>query len=690
MPETHEVQTKLTLDDAASTALEKISEGFEHVGDKAKDVGREFLGMAKQAAAVAVGFQLSGMVDSLKEFGTELVHGAEHLENQKKELQGMIALSEKGEMSMSQLGDKANELNERFERLGIQAGVSKDSLVDAFDMISSRSTRGADATADMVERMTQAARVLPGGMDAMAAAWRDLEAGILRPKNALVTLMRQTGVVSGTAKSIAGGLNKMLQAGEQEKVVKLAEQAIDRMAGRVKNIPPTFGQVVESLKGIRDMFMETMGGPMLRAIVPAFDRLRQYLMQHREEIERLAQTMGEKVGQWVTKAAQMIQEGFEYLQAHSKEIFDAIEGGASALKSAVAFLVDHKDLIIGMMAGKAALGVTSMLGRGTETAIGAGKAFAPIAGQAAGLVGRAVGEGAFGVGAKGMPGGMGVMGGIAAGLGVADVMIWKQVFDQASALEQETGLSTMSTVKHLLGIGGSLSSASDRMQNFNAVMRQFAATTTDVSGETAQDLKNIAKHLEDLGQAAVSAGDMTQSAYESMKRGTEQQLAGELQRRGMLDQMAIGAGMGIDRFTEAFRAANDANSQEALKQARNLLTANDTLRFALVGTVGSVDDAIDALKKKLTIDTSGASVKLPPINFSGPITIRQEFRDQDADRVLIAFRKDLTQHAVSRIQSRTGSPFGFVTNSALSDPEGEAWWRWNPGSRSFAGQDPRC
>src|SRR5580698_1647424 len=200
MGEKTEVGAKLTLDDEASEALHKVREGFEKVGEKAREVGHELLGMAKQAAAVAVGFQLNGMIDSFKDLGHEMLEGAMRAEGETKALAGMITLADKGETSFEELGTKSKELNEHFERLGITMGVTKDSLLDAFETIAERSTKGSDHVKDMVDNMAQASRVLPGGMGTLANAFRDLESGVVRPKNALVQLMRQTGVAGGSAK----------------------------------------------------------------------------------------------------------------------------------------------------------------------------------------------------------------------------------------------------------------------------------------------------------------------------------------------------------------------------------------------------------------------------------------------------------------------------------------------------------
>jgi hypothetical protein len=50
----------------------------------------------------------------------------------------------------------------------------------------------------------------------------------------------------------------------------------------------------------------------------------------------------------------------------------------------------------------------------------------------------------------------------------------------------------------------------------------------------------------------------------------------------------------------------------------------------------------------------------PPVqNFYGGVHIKQDFRDNDPDRIALMFRKDLSKQAASRTVSRQGTPFGY-------------------------------
>jgi methyl-accepting chemotaxis protein len=515
MPGEHEeIGTKLTMDDEASETLKKVSEGFEKVGERVHETAHEMLGMAKQAAAFALGFQLNSIIDSVKDFSEEIVHAAMGLEEENKGLAGVISMTEKGEYAFIELANDAAELNDRLETLGITTGNAKDAMIDAFEMIAEKSTKGADHVEDMVNEMAQAAKSLPGGISTLSAAWRDLESGIVRPRNALVQLMRQMHVVNGTAKTVAKGLSAMVQAGKQDKVFELAEEAVNRMAKRTKDMPLTFSQMLQGLGTFRESLFETAGTPVIKALRAQFETLQTYLTGHREEIERLAQALGERVGRWVNAAAEKIQVGFNYLQTHASEIMHALETGGAALMKAVQFVVDHKDLLLALAVANV---VGSRLPSGAQIA-GAGLA----AGRAVGAVGRGIGiagslaNGALqvmpgtGVAAAGGAGSAAVAAAPAVALGMATtaaVAAWYVAALEADKLSKETGM-TLGEMAHSIA-HLDLANASNRLADFDAKVRRFDedAKKADTSTEALSRLAHGMEHIERAGEIAGDSVD---------------------------------------------------------------------------------------------------------------------------------------------------------------------------------------
>lgn len=665
MPHETEIGAKLVLDDLASETLHHVKEGFEHVKEKAVETGHELVNMAKQAAAFALGFQLNASIESVKEFGEEILHAARNQENERRELASLIAMTDKSGASFDELADRAREVDEAFERTSVSAGVSKDAMLDAFEMIASRAPAAEDAEgklAEMTEKMATASKGLNGGLGALSAGWRDMEAGIVRPKNALVQFMRQTGVVEGSSKKVAKALSAMLQSGDESKkdqVFALAERAIDRMAAKMKDMPLTFDQLMESLHGLREQFQETMGVPILHAIGPYFEKLQHYLVEHREEIEKLAATLGERVGEWVGKAAKMIQEGFDYLQTHADEILDALEKGGKAIKSAVAFIVEHRTLLTGLALAYAvrspAAGIAGAVAQAAP-AVGAG--LGNFVGTMGGLSGT-----------SGLPAVLALSTGLATAATTAVAAgSWYLAYQQSTKLENETGLSMMQILDHLGGGLDEIFGSADNMLNFNATLKAMDENFDKVN--TSSDaIEHYIHQLERSGEAAVEAGDMTADAYNKVLAHARQQAEEHQKAVDAFERFQDAAastmgggfapGLAMMNVAGAYHDASEINAKEAEAAARRILTANEALRVALAGAAGSVEDALKRLKG-LASGKAEDGVKLPPVNLNfGPTTIHQDFRSADPDRIAVLFRKDLQKQATSRVASRTGTPFGF-------------------------------
>jgi ABC-type transporter Mla subunit MlaD len=662
MGEETDVHAKLKLDDAASEALHHIKEGFEGVKEKAAETGHEMLAMARQAAAVAVGFQLSSMIDSFKELGEESFHAAGELENQTKELAGLLALTDDTGASFEQLQEKAGALGDRLEDVATNAGVLKRDVVDAYEAIAQRSTRSSAQISDMVEKMATASRALPGGMQRMGEAWRDLEMGFVRPKNALITMMRQMHVVEGDSRKIAKEINAMMQAGKSEEVFKMAEAAVSKMADKMKDAPPSFEQVVNSIKNIREAMFEMMGTPMIRAITPHLQRLLTYFQTHREQFEKLAETIGTKVGEWMSGAADKIQAGFEYLQTHADEILSALETGGKALKDAFMFIVDHKELLLGLalaFKGGQALGAVGNFLQG------------PGAGMA-GMAGRAIGAGAPSIGLEAGGGGnMAAMGAASIGAAVA----WAEAARQAGELEKESGMDFTDAVGHvlggLMGLTDDLTTASDKLENFRA-MAAALDDPTNQSSDRLNELKDKINALADSIEAG-GASDKIVRELEAMRKaaGEKAGAAGALQDMNkslelaavaQYDSAFAGPQLSLTkRFADVYRQMSGLNAQAAEQAARRILGGNEVLLHALSST-GDIEQALKALANMIK-PGAGGDVAAPHFSLSGggPVTIQihQDYRDQDPDRIALVFRRDLMKAATASLQAKTALPLGM-------------------------------
>jgi hypothetical protein len=212
---------------------------------------------------------------------------------------------------------------------------------------------------------------------------------------------------------------------------------------------------------------------------------------------------------------------------------------------------------------------------------------------------------------------------------------------------------------------------SDNLLNFKATLARVNEEAGKV-GTSTEEMERFIKSIERTGEMAVQAGEMTMAEYSKVLAQANAAAEQHARAATAFDAMdtAAGQAMGvggvfqaaqsIHNLTDAFHQASAENAQAATDSARRILTANNDLVTALVGGPGTVEMALKKLQSLASGGDGGSGLKLPPIQF-GPnqINIKQDFRDQDPDRVAIVFRRDVVKQSVQRIGAATGSPFGF-------------------------------
>jgi len=641
--DTVEIRSVLRLDDQSSAVVDKLKSGYEHLGERVHEVEHEMASMLKQTLAVAAGFQLSNGIESVKEFGHELIDAAKNAGMETKQLAGAIAMGDKSGQTYESLTAKAGKLHEELEDLGVAAGASTSSIVDAFTTIQARSQKSAEEVRGLTEQMVYASRAVPGGMEGMANSFRDLESGIVRPRNAMVQLMVMTGTVEGSAKKVAKGLNAMMQQGPagMEKVTALAEQAISKMAEKMKAAPMTFGQVVDSLKDLREQAFEAMGGPILKAIQGPLGQLRRYFMDNKKSLEEWATMAGEKVGVWINEAATKIQEGFQYLKTHATEIKDAIVSAANVAKSVVEWIIAHREMIAIAFGAKLGIGALGSLASGVGSGIGAVKGIAAAGAPALGIAGGTAAAFAATVAA------------FAAAVGAWTWAIseWNKLQDlthgKSDALQNEEARKV-----RLQQMGGSVDKINTK--EFDQLRKKFVEQA-DAMGMTERAAGAYADSLWNQHRALREMADQADAAATKADRGQEFEGASDL----------------VVLYDKAVQTHNTGMMQ----YVANVLAGNQTLQNALLASGANVEGGFDALgdlvmgkseefgKILKGMGNDAGKGKLPEkmsVNFNGStFNIKQDFRDQDPDRIMLTFKRDLVRAAVNRSQAHVGTSFGM-------------------------------
>jgi hypothetical protein len=629
MPEeTTELHAKLLVEDEeAKEVAEKMGEGFEHLSEKVHETTHELAGMAKQALSVAAGFELTHGIESIKEFGHEVFEAASATEDQVRSLAGLVAMTDKTGMSFDETQEKAKDLHDNLEGMAIEAGQSASAVEDAFELIASTSKKSTEEVVALTDKMTTASRLLPGGIERISMAWRDMESGLVRPRNALVQLMVQTHTVDGNMKQVATTITQMLQKGDQEKVFKLAEEAIDKMAMKAEKVPFTFNQLTTSLKGVREVAFKAFGEPMLASLTPPIEKLRTYFLQNEERIEHWARTVGEKVGVWITDAAGSLEHAFEYLQTHADEIESAIKTGAGALMDVVRFIIDHKEIL-------AAAWGANVLGGGI------GK----IAGMASGLGGFSLGGAAAAVGPQ--------------AAFVAMVASMAAMFDQFSKLVHEwptdagdawAKIHAMEksaldgNVAQVRKWGDEIEALDPELVGLANRIRELAATVRDSNAMVDASYGTDVSVLETY--AAYAPDKVAMQFWESF--GQAMDSAHKTTNEKVIAEFLVMHHEGFDKVLDAMRRTKMDISKESSELA-NALTSMGQMEMA------------EKVKKAAQRGMTGEHPAAPIYDFRGStFHMNQDFRDKDPERVALEFRRDLQKHSVARIQSRLATPFGM-------------------------------
>jgi hypothetical protein len=681
MAEDVTIGAKLKLDDHASEALEHIKEGFESAKEKLEplqekihEVGHEIMDMAKQAVAVAAGFQMSGAIESIKELGHEVFEAGQEVEDTNKELAGLMSITDKGGSSFEELTEKANELREGLDNMAITSGVAKKDVMDAFEMIALRSKKPAEEIQGMVGEMTQASKALPGGMTRMAEGWRDLESGFVRPRNALVQLIRQTDTAKGSARDIAKALTKDIQEGHPEKAFELAEEAIKKMSARMKDAPPTFGQLVTSLKDIRSSLFEAMGVPILKALVPPLERLKGYLVDNKDKIDEFAHTIGDKVGKWANEAADKIQKGFQYIQDHADQIESAISTAVGVAKSVIDYIIAHKEEIALAFGAKTALNI------GTAAAGALPGAYSGIAG-----VGALLGIGGEHKEGKGH-GGVGHGASAAATAekeAVAATQLEREVAAVAHAEKEAASATRVATAavkegtiaekalaEGAAGLGDAAPAAEGVMEALMggpagwAVIAGLAAVAAVTIFAVAGAVSALTDEMSPFHKHALALWHMIVfnlgEAFQELKQdGSELWTA----VKPLAEVMGVMLLMGIKSATEGLLML-----VRVLEKVGPALTYPISILASLAGPGGkgtSVPYHPEGGAMKASFKAAGlaaaAQGAAPLIHMSGGQTfnIHQDYRDQDPDRMMLIFRRDIARNAVASASARTALPLGL-------------------------------
>lgn len=559
------------------------------------------------AKTIADGFQVAASMAA--QLGHAAMEAAAEEEAQLRSLSGSLMMLTGGKRAFHEIREYAEDIHSEFEGTGRAIGVSSEAIEDAYRGMAERGL-GSERSKQLALEMANVGKIVRGGIEGISQGFAMMELGMVRAKNPLVQLIAMTGTLHGNAKAVAQQLQKM----PLEKQLKLAEEAIQKQSGMMEKggvfAVPTLGQLRESFSGFREMFLETMGGPMLDKLVPKLDMLKNWLVEHTGAIEDYARQLGEQFGQFIDFGSDAIYGVFMTVKENWPAIKQIGKDLGAPFMEAWKYAVEHKTEIIGALSSAADSFVHA-----TKSMIDAGK-----------TVGNDIESTLRKLGAAGSM----VFGGP-----VGSIMHSMMLSHDQEGARQALHAAAVNPMV-----------APTQFGNLDLAFRK-AATEAGAS-------------LEEINRTTAEMTRLRDSTASSVKY-----LASAAQQED------------VERIAQAYNLAHDQNNKGMQQYVASLVAGSEGLAIALMSSnvelKGGFDDFADMVAEKSEkigkVLKAYAGERLKDIaGKGGPLigmyggqtfNIKQDFRDQDPDRVVMMFRQDLVKGAMSRVQARTASPFGL-------------------------------
>jgi len=621
-----DVRIRLVVDDKASDAagnlrneLKQAHEELHHGHDESKGM----LGAMVQAnvitGAISKGTELvaEGMhqaYEMAERFADAAAEVADETNQQVRQMSGLLMFMDQGQHSLEALRGYAQDTREELEKLGIQAGVATKTMVEMYDRTIERGNRSSNEAKELVEQMALVGKIVPQGMEGLAQGMSMFELGMIRARNPIVQLIAATHVLKGNAHDAAEQLQKMTP----EKQMLLAEEAIKKQADLLKKSggvgPMTLGEVKTGLANVREMFLDAVGQPLLDRLVPQLAALKSYLVAHTEAIVELGNEVGTALGKGVdviAEAAEGIYHGVEKNWGELSHQFHELFGEwRDAWNEAMGTSQSIEQIFES---------ITKNFVDGFATAARYAKAMAEVF------------------------------------MDVKDFFSGRQV----GSTQADVQKAAVTQRADIVG-PGSTKELDDAIAKYTTLAKDAATSAI----QNAVDPEAAAAELQKTEDAIAAFTQGLREHHEQAEREAEE-------LREKVESQDTGyVGRYID---QAIAVHND----QAQKWAFSIIADSDSMTKALMSGAIQVEGGFEALKKVIDAESPELAKKIaemvkkstgvdnirghgPSVNFYGAnFHIQQNFRDQDPDRVMQVFRRDLQAAVVNRRQARNAVPFGL-------------------------------
>lgn len=664
---TVEVKTKLTLDSNAARELANVKKGFRGTADAAKSAKSQAADFVKQVTSVAIGTALPGLIRGTYEMAKSWFTTAQNAYDSQQAVAGMVSLMQ--DVPWEEARAQAEGLHREMREMAIDVGQDFDDVNRALDMMVKTMGAGPeqlDMIRSRMEQLTKIANVSGEQASMLAREYSmAIEQGTLRMTGPLA---RMLGRVNAFGDDMRKGVTEFMKLDPTGRMEVMAA-GLDSLSKMADQATPTFTDVMTSLSGTVDLLKESFGTPIVKALIPVVKDITDELKDMRPEIERFAVMMAQDFAEgardaalWVKQSIIYVRDNWQTIKQDAADIWDGMKEAFVFAKDTVQWMIDNKELLAGALVGGKIGGAG-----GIAAGVGAGVAAAQY-GEVGGAE-TAIGTAGAAGGAAAAAALMGASAAVTAALAAWAAAIYQgaQLYEEVWGERSEDYLNALAQMEHAekAYAEGRFEDAkywakrardmNDEGNQMSAKMlmaihaREIAEQKLRHDLQQAIEETNLSQAIEVYNQAVLEGNTtMRQMAVEAIAASDE--------LKGALDDSKLKVVGGMGSLSDA--VINSSNElEDALRAAYQSIAAVDVSMAEFAGKpFWELEGKKETKKRKTRRRTAGRGGGGINVN---KMEIKQEFRDQDPDRIAVVFRRDIVDAAVKRVQSRRATIFGI-------------------------------
>lgn len=260
---------------------------------------------------------------------------------------------------------------------------------------------------------------------------------------------------------------------------------------------------------------------------------------------------------------------------------------------------------------------------------------------------------------------------------------WGQASDHTDGIKGSFKDITHDLIAAFIEISRYLKAAAEVAMDANDLIHGRSAGTTQANiqyealkaqTDNVGNAKSTSQFDDSAAQYRFRALDAGQDEAAVDKAIELQKHAHEANMQAAEQAKALVESQSFEAFSGYLQSAIDIHAKGQTAYALSMIAGSEQAQRAMLDGSIHIEGGLEALKKVIEENSPELAAKMkdllhpkldikpaqPTVNFNNnTFNIKQDFREQDPDRIAIVFRKDVANSATSRVQSKVATPFGF-------------------------------